>query len=153
MSAITHVHGNANQRDDFEAAADFLLLMAPNQSSNNSNHRVSAVKNDKVKGKHKTGKETGVEIRDYTKKEYNKLSHAERKELADLRKQEKNKGNTPTSDNTVAALTQQVKDLEERLIAAINTTPSTDTATTTATTNDTSTQQRAPLSNPLNQRN
>ena len=55
-------------------------------------------------------------------KEYNKLSHEEKKELAQLRKDrdsrnKENEGN----DQTISALKQQVEDLEARLVAAINT--------------------------------
>ena len=95
----------------------------------------------------KKGPNTGVELRYYTKKEYSKLSHKQRKELATLRE---NKGSDNDKDNnamSVSALKQQfqddIKDLEARLIAAISTAnePSNNASST-----------RQPLQNPLNQR-
>ena len=55
-------------------------------------------------------------------KEYNKLSHEEKKELALLRKDCDNcdKENT-SNDQTILALKEQVEVLEARLIVAINT--------------------------------
>ena len=151
VSAITHIQGSDTQRDDFELAAEFLLLMAPAQTNANQSHRISSVKNDKSKGKGKTGKDTGVELRYYTKREYSKLSHDERKELAELRRANNSNDskNNASTKKTISALEQQVKDLEERLVAAINTQSSTDDTSTD--TDDRS--ERAPLTNPLNQRN
>ena len=83
VSAITHIQGSQTQRNDFETAAEFLLLTAPNANST-SNHRVNAVKT-KEKGNHKVRPKTGVKLRYYTKAEYGKLNHKERKELAQLR--------------------------------------------------------------------
>ena len=124
--------------------------MAPSQTNNSNNHRISAVREDKSKGKGKTGKETGVELRYYTKKEYAKLSHDERKELAELRKNKKtNEKSSATSDKTISALQKQVKDLEERLIAVINT-QSNDNRISDGGLEP---SNRAPLTNPLNQRN
>ncbi len=39
VSAITHIQGNALQRDDFELAADFLLLTAPKLKDPGSGNR------------------------------------------------------------------------------------------------------------------
>ena len=76
----------------------------------------------------------------YTMKEYNKLSHEEKKEFALLQKDrdKENAGN----DQTISALKQQVEELETRLVAAIKTKEE----TVEPTKND-------PLKNPLTQRN
>ena len=152
VSAITHIQGSPTLRSDFEAAADFLLLTAPSNTNNNSNQRVSAVRgegrgnnNSNANSDVQKGPNTGVELRYYTKKEYSKLSHEQRKELATLR----GKGGNANGNNSVSvsALKQQfqddIKDLETRLIAAIST-------SNEANKNTPSTRQ--PLQNPLNQR-
>ena len=85
VSAITHIEGNANQRNDFELAADFLLLRVPLNSNNDNTHRINSIHNKgkkKGSGNHKVGEKTGVELRYYTMKEYNKLSHEEMKSFA-----------------------------------------------------------------------
>ena len=141
VSAITHIEGNPGQRDNFEQAANFLLLRAPSTSNNDNTRRIISVKNkNKGSGKHKVGEKTGVELRYYTMKEYNKLSHEEKKELASLQK-DRNKENAG-NDQTISALKQQVEELEARLVAAINTK---DELAEPA--------KSDPLKNPLTQRN
>ena len=103
-------------------------------------HRVSAVKG--AKGG-KRGPETGVELRYYTRKEYGGLSQAEKKELQQLRKASNKQNDNEKSNVTVAILQQQVKDLEERLVAAIKTNQQECNSTE---------GKRPPLTNPLNQR-
>ena len=86
VSAITHMMGNPAQRNDFETAADFLLLTALSTSPQASAHRVSATNTDKCKHNNaKKGTKTGVELRYYSKKEYAQLSHDQKKELAEMR--------------------------------------------------------------------
>ena len=120
VSAITHIEGNPNKWDNSEQAADFLLLRAPSTSNNDNIRRISTVKNkNKSSRKHKVGEKKGVELRYYTMKEYNKLSHEEKKELTLLQK-ERNKENAG-NDQTISALKQQVEELETRLVAAIKT--------------------------------
>jgi hypothetical protein len=98
------------------------------------------------KGGYKKGPKTGVKVRYYTKAEYDKLNHRERKELAQLRgggsKNDNDDDKDESTSATVAALQTQVKELEERLIAAIKTQDSKDE-------ND---GKKDPLKNPLNQR-
>ena len=124
VSAITHIQGSTIQRNDFETAAEFLLLTAPN-ASKTGNHRINAVKTKgKGKGNHKIGPNTGVELRYYTKAEYRNLSNNKRKELAQLRKSAKEvsqEKSTDAANATVSALKQQVSELEERLIAVTKT--------------------------------
>ena len=99
ISAITHIQGDNNQRNDFELAADFLLLTAPSPNNQASSHRVSAVrKGGKFKSKG-TG-ETGVEFRYYTGKEYKSLSRAQKKELSDWRESNKANNNSSTDEKT-----------------------------------------------------
>ena len=89
---------------------------------------------------------TGVEVRCYTKKEYARLSHNKRKEPAELRNKPNDNGH---SNSSVPAIKQQfkddIKDLEDRLIAAINTANS-----GRASSNEANSKQ--PLSNLFSQR-
>ena len=82
-----------------------------------------------------------MEVRYYSKTEYNKLSKAQRKRLHDLRKKKNNQSTASNADgkSEIAALRQEISE-ENRLVAAINTQPS-----SSPTSNN-------PLSNPLNQR-
>lgn len=141
VSAITHIQGSTTQREDFETAAEFLLLTAPSPSSSSGTHRISAVGKGAKGGKR--GPETGVELRYYTKKEYSGLSAAEKKELQQLRKASSKSNNNDSNNIVVAALQQQVKELEERLVAAIK---------TNRPSSETTVEKRSPLTNPLNQR-
>ena len=63
VSVMTHIEGNPNQQDNFEQAADFLLLCTPSTSNNDNTRRISSVKNkNKGSRKHKVGEKTGVEL-------------------------------------------------------------------------------------------
>ena len=141
VSAITHIMGNPAQRNDFETAADFLLLTAPSNSIQQG-QRISAI-NANSNSNARKGPKTGVEIRYYSKKEYSMLSHDQRKELAELRGNKKS--NNVDKQSNVSAIKQEFKDdikaLEQRLIAAISTATSQPVPPT-----------RNPLTNPLNQR-
>ena len=62
VAAITHIHGNQDMNQDFEQAADFLLLTAPSNNINEPSHRISATNTGTSPG---TG---DVELRYYSKK-------------------------------------------------------------------------------------
>ena len=51
VSTIIHIQGNDTQRNNFEEAADFLLLTAPKPKDQGPVHRVSAMKSNQTKGK------------------------------------------------------------------------------------------------------
>ena len=141
VSAITHIQGSNTQRDDFELAADFLLLMSPSTSNAITAHRVAAV-NKKENNNTKTGPKTGIELRYYTKKEYAKLSQDQKKELAELR------GNKTSSDRISSIrheMRSEMQELESRIIAAIT------SANKQSEASDNS-MKKQPLQNPLNQR-
>ena len=129
------------QINDFEAAADFLLLTAPTSNIQTSAHRVSAVRRG-GKFKSKGTGETGVEFRYYTGEEYKSLSKAQKKELADWR--ESNKGNQSNDQNRISLLESTLIELKKsndeikERISALSTVSSV--------------QQRDPLQNPLTQR-
>ena len=72
VSAIIHIQGNQHQRNDFEAATDFLLLTAPKPKDQVPGHRISALNTNKPKRKGLG--ESGVELRYHSKYEYKKLS-------------------------------------------------------------------------------
>ena len=146
VSAMTHIQGNTQQRDDFELAADFLLLTAPKFKDNgNGPHRVSAIKTSKDgKYKSKNVGKTGVELRYYAKKEYKKLSQDQKKELMDWRAEQKSDGKS--HHQKVAALEQQLQEMLDQTEVLRSTIAS---LTTTRVNNDGS----GPLTNPLTQRN
>ena len=83
-------------RDDFEEAADFLMLTAPAPKEIVKSYRISAVslQNEK-KGNGGTSRQndgigkTGVEFRYHTRKEYEKLNSDQRAELHSWRKARK----------------------------------------------------------------
>ena len=142
VSALTHIQGSIAQRDDFELAADFLLLTAPKHKElAEGMHRVSSIKSSNPP-KQGMGK-TGIELRYYSKEEYKRLTKAQKKELMNWRKQA-NK-NDPNS-HKVAALEQQLKEMRDQTealratIASLSTTEGRD-------------EPRNPLANPLTQRN
>ena len=143
VSAVTHIQGNTEQRNDFELAADFLLLTAPKLKENPQNHRISAIKAQKNQ-KHGLGK-SGVEFRYHSRQEYHKLNKAQKKELSEWRKgKDRSKDNTPTS-HQVSVLQQQVTEMREQAEIMRATIAS-------LTTRDASDAPRQPLTNPLNQR-
>ena len=144
VSALTHIMGNNQQRNDFETAADFLLLTAPSNTNMSNNQRVSATNTN---NNTKNGGKTSVELRYYSKSEYAKLSNEQKKELHEMRKKKKGNNNNDVNVSSVKELQDEIKELEKRLIAAI------------ATANKDSEEKpptqppKNPLQNPLNQRN
>ena len=103
ISAPTHIQGSITQRDNFELAADFLLLPAPKHKElAEGMHRVSSIKSS-YPPKQGMGK-TDIELRYYSKEEYKHLTKAQKKELMNGKK--KANKNDPNS-HKVAALEQQ----------------------------------------------
>ena len=67
-SAKTKIMVNAAKKNDFEEAADFIMITAPAPKFNNDrNHRISAL--GTKKGKIRTCPKTGVELRFFKKHE------------------------------------------------------------------------------------
>ena len=84
VSAVTTILADTAKRDDFESAADFLLLAAPVQVQElNPNHTVSGVNEEEGSGFEigDIGK-TGVELRYYKRDAFKALSQEQRDELA-----------------------------------------------------------------------
>jgi len=143
VSAITHIQGNLVQRDDFESAADFLLLTAPKFKDSTQTHRVSAVRSHK--SKRKGAGKSGVEFRYHSRQEYIKLNKAQKKELSDWRKSNNDdKENNP--GHKVSALEQQIAEMKQQTELMKQTIASLTTNTLNAD------GQRHPLTNPLTQR-
>ena len=84
MAAITHILGTPTLRDDFEEAADFLLLTQVTQQGNQSSQRISATRTGKKYQSAGTGK-TGVEFWYHTANEFRRLSKEQIEELKDWR--------------------------------------------------------------------
>ena len=126
-----------------------MILSLPLTSSSCEHHQAQTMTTlaglpqykTRIRRRVKVGEKTGVELRYYTMKEYNKLSHEEKKELAFMRRD----CDKPDDDHnqTVSALKQQVEDLESRLITAIKTKTDGDKEEAA---------KHKPLANPLNQR-
>ena len=94
------MQGNLEQRDDFEMAADFLLLTTPKfKDMTKGGHRISSIRSKEDKKKATTGR-SGVEFRYYAKNEYHKLSKDQKKELSKWCNKDK------ASNQKVAALEQ-----------------------------------------------
>ena len=141
VSAITHIQGNPNHREDFENAADFLLLTAPKfKDMTEGGQRISSIRSKGNKSKPATASKSGVEFRYYAKNEYRKLNKAQKKELAEWRETEKG------SNQKVAALEQQLREMRDETESLRATIASINVGTQ-------SNQSRGPLDNPLTQRN
>ena len=155
LASITHIQGTAIMRDDFESAADFLLLNAPTPKEMERSYRISAVglaNTDDSKpsggGKKNAGVgKSGVELRYHSKIEYNKLNNAQKKELHEWRANKSNNGNNDDKyKSRISSLETQLKEL----LDANKTMQSTISSISTNLNDNT---PRNPLSNPLNQRN
>ena len=143
VSAITHIQGSQLQRNDFEAAADFLLLTAPKPKEHAPRHCISAINTNKPK--RKGFGDTGFELRYHSKYEYNKLSKAQKKELSAWRK---DKENFQPSSQKVSALEQQLIDMRKETQAM----RATIAALSPRNEPQENNQTRQPLTNPLTQR-
>ena len=154
LAAITHIQGTPAMRDDFELAADFLMLTAPAPKEIVKSYRISAISiQDEKKGNGGASKQndgigkTGVEFRYHTRKEYEKLNSNQRAELHSWRKAKKINsvnmaGNGDEDSMKIASLETQLKqliDANKEMTAKIS------SLTSKHPSNN-------PLKNPLNQR-
>ena len=115
-SAKTQIFSNQQMLNDFESAAEFILLINPKKSNEpKTGHRISAIQTGKRKrgsGKDKNcekGK-TGVSLRYHKVNEYRKLSTEQKQELKEWRaKQNESKSQLVAQ---VETLTQQISALK-----------------------------------------
>ena len=160
VAAITHIQGDNTRRNDFELAADFMLLNAPAPKEMQENHRVSALGTGTTAGNGNGDKnmgKTGIELRYYKRDEYNRLNNAQKRELHEWRKSNKKKGKGSRSSNDdnenhegqsrISALESQI----EQLIN-LNKELSQKVSAVASTTNNETNRNRNPLTMPLNQR-
>ena len=116
-SAKTAIQADAIKKNDFEEAADFLLITAPAPKANQPRvHQISAAQTKR--GKIRTGPKTGVEIRYFKRHEWHKLSKEEQDEIRNLRKKRKAGADGSDRNTKIAALEAQVKE-QSQLIAAL----------------------------------
>ena len=162
LAAITHIQGTPLMRDNFEQAADFLLLTAPAPKEIMKRYRISALasSNDDEgedaphngSGKNKKnggiGK-SGVELRYHTRKEYGKLNGRQRSELHEWRKSNKSGSNIAKKKEEDANLAR-ISSLETQLKDLLDANNEMKSKISALTSNQSG---RDPLSNPLNQRN
>ena len=110
VAALANIQGHPQRENDFEAAAEYLLQVAPPRHNNNNNsngggggettHRVSMVGTDGkvyqvsavVTGKSTGYKpaqmgKTGIELRYYKRAVYHKFTDAQKQELTEWRRQ------------------------------------------------------------------
>ena len=79
-SAKTTIQADSAENNDFEYAADSLLINAPTQKHQGpSNHRISVLRSKR--GKVKIGPNIGVEVRYHKRHEWNKLYEEEHNEV------------------------------------------------------------------------
>jgi ribosomal protein L29 len=145
LAAITHIQGSDVQRNDFEAAADFLLLTAPNNGNAPERvQRIAAVRDNRNKDKKKYGTgDSGVELRYHSQKEYQKLNREQKKDLSAWRRNNQSKASDESSK--ISSLEQSIATLQATISAL--------TSSTSASTDSTSSSTSAnPLTNPLSQR-
>ena len=118
-SAKTAIQADQVKKNDFEEAADFLLITAPPPKANQpKHHRISAVQSKR--GKIKTGPKTGVELRYYKRHEWHKLSKEEQDEVRNLRRKRKATADDNSKSSKIAALEVQIKE-QSQLIASLRT--------------------------------
>ncbi len=114
LSAKTTILADPVKRDDFEQAADFLLLVAPANVPRQRNHNISAIKNNK----RKTGEKDkdGASVRYYSKKEWWALSAEQREEIMAQREAKKSKkGEKNGGKGKISAIEQRIAALESQL--------------------------------------
>ena len=143
LAAITHILGTPNLRDDFEDAADFLLLNNASTGSATNNHRVSAVRDGKKRYQSSGTGKTGVEFRYHTAKEFRTLTQEQIDELKDWRK----KRSQGKQNQTISTLQTQFETFlkkNEKMVAKISALETQSKETDT---------YKNPLVNSLNQRN
>ena len=139
-SAKTAIQADNVKKNDFESAADFLLVTAPNAKTHHNDHNISGVRNQKNnnrrskfvrrnnnsngKGKIKTGPKTGVEIRYYTKGEWYKLSTDEQNECREIRQaslqQKRKNDDDDTPSAKIAALETKISEMKEQIVSALS---------------------------------
>ena len=155
ISAVTTILADTAKRNDFEEAADFLLLAAPvSVTDENMSHNISAVIEDDRTGFEISpmGK-TGIAMRYYPYQEYKALSDEQRQELSEwsrdngrrhpnLRKKRKRE------QSKISALRTELNDLKATIAAASTTTE----ATIAAPFSSNQTPQRNNRTNPALQR-
>ena len=124
-SAKTTIQADPAKKDDFEAAADFIITVAPQpKPQQGRHHRISALRsgNKNKRGKIRTGPKTGVEVRFYRRNEWSKLSRDEQDEVREIRQEELKKQGTKRKaseddDGKIAALESKLEEQASRIAA------------------------------------
>ena len=140
ISAVTTILADTTKRDDFENAADFLLLAALIPvSESNLNHTISAVTDlaDDSNSGFEIGDvgKTGVELRYYSRETFRNLPQEQRDELAawnrkrkadqgaeDGNREGKNSRRTKRRREKISPLKSQVEQLKATISAATTST-------------------------------
>ncbi len=128
LSAKTTILADQQKKDDFELAADFLLLVAPASVNKSRDYNISMLKRklEKYEGKQGGGGQGGGKVRYYSKREWWKLSQEERDEISAKRKLLNNKKKAhkekekPDHDTKITALEQALEE-QKQIIASMTT--------------------------------
>ena len=123
LLAKTTILADPLKKNDFEQAADFLLLVAPTSVDQDRSHNISALKRKldgyerKPSRRYNKGP-SGNEVRYYSQSEWWKLSQEERNEVTAKRKVLRNKGKGD-QNTKIAALEQALKE-QKQVIASMS---------------------------------
>ena len=154
LAAVAFIQGTPAKRDNFESAADYLLLTAPTAKDVERSYRISALTlgNDDNKSGNGGGRrpdigKTGVELRYYKRSEYEKLNSNQRAELHEWRKTKNSKGRNKPSDDSA-----KISSLEAKLKEVLTANDLMNARISSLTSKLEGEKAKDPLSNPLNQR-
>ncbi len=124
LSAKTTILADPLKKNDFELAADFLLLVAPASISKSRDYNISMLKRklEKYEGKQGGGGQGGGnKVRYYSKSEWWKLSQEERDEISAKRKLlNKNKRKNKSDQDTKIAALEQALEEQKQIIASMS---------------------------------
>ena len=141
LASITHILGTPRLRDDFEDAADFLLLNYSSTGSSSNTHRVSATRTGNGRMQSAGTGKTGVEFRYHTAKEFKALTSDQVNELREWRKKRKDEKQTVAMlESKFENVLKQNEEMNAKIAALISQ-------------SENQSKFKNPLENPLSQRN
>ena len=122
-SEKTTIQANATNKNNFEEAADFIIITAPKDTVQKRPHNISGLGSKRnqsyKKGKIRTVPTTGVELRFYKKDEWRNLSQEQKDECVGIRTAEKNDRNKGTDGykSKIAMLEATINDINHKILA------------------------------------
>ena len=112
LSAKTTILADVVKKNDFEQAADFLLLVAPSSVSQSRSHNISALKR-------KNENKSDPKVRYYSKQEWLKLSSADRSEITSKRRlvSKLKKSRNAEQESKIAALETALAEQKQVIVS------------------------------------